>query len=211
MDPHFSPLGAAQSYPQPHGLKQDTPSRSLGRSWIQAELLGGRCCSWALGEAPAPGPAQPVTHIPSLRREPGQEIWVVLKYLLMGHHLIPGVSGMSGRLCNLLGRGHLRELQPAARSGSQGPSPVLLPPTHPVHLLGTAGYTGKGHDGVGGVINGMLNTGCSRERCFGGDGCSAWAPQYLELDTESCTALLSTPLSPSDEHCRHSQPQTWGS
>lgn len=69
---------------------------------------------------------------------------MVLKYLLMGHHLIPGVSGMSGRLCNLLGRG---DFQPAARSGSRGPSPgsVLLAATVSCISLSTAVYTGKGH------------------------------------------------------------------
>lgn len=63
---------------------------------------------------------------------------MVLKYLLMGHHLIPGVSGMSGTLCNLLGRGHLQSFQPAARSGSQRASlgSVLLPPALWCWVLG---------------------------------------------------------------------------
>lgn len=54
---------------------------------------------------------------------------MVLKYLLMGHHLIPGVSGMSGRLCNLLGRGHSESCQPAAGSGS------VLSCSHPAEHL----------------------------------------------------------------------------
>lgn len=49
--------------------------------------------------------------------------------MLMGHHLIPGVSGTSGRVCKLLRRGHLRSFQPAACSGSRraGPGSLLLP------------------------------------------------------------------------------------
>lgn len=116
------------------GLKQDTPSTSLGRSWIQA-VLGGRCCYRALGEAPALGPAQPMTHISSQRREPRQEIWVVLKYLLMEHHLIPGVSGMSGRLCNLLRRGGPARA-PACCTLRLAETEPCTAPTHPVHLAG---------------------------------------------------------------------------
>lgn len=63
--------------------------------------------------------------------ESGQETWVVLEYLLMGHHLIPGVSGMSGMLCKLLGRGE----PPGAPAGrvlrltGTEPCSVLLPAT----------------------------------------------------------------------------------
>lgn len=60
---------------------------------------------------------------------------MVLEYLLMGHHLIPGVSGMSGMLCKLLGRGDLLVLQPAVCLGSQASSPALCC-SHPPFLCG---------------------------------------------------------------------------
>lgn len=54
---------------------------------------------------------------------------MVLEYLLMGHHLIPGVSGMSGTLCKLLGRGGPPGAPAGRAFGFIEPCSVLLPPT----------------------------------------------------------------------------------
>lgn len=64
---------------------------------------------------------------------------MVLRYLLMGHHLIPGMLGMSGRLCNLLGRGDLPRLPACHTLRDTGTeSCPCTAPVHPVVLaLGT--------------------------------------------------------------------------
>lgn len=93
---------------------------------------------------------------------------MVLKYLLMGHHLIPGVSGMSGRLCNLLGRGDLLGLPDCCTHRFRvTKSWLCTAPTHPLvlgpgatlHLPELCSLPQERHlwgtDGVGGMFNGI--------------------------------------------------------
>lgn len=93
---------------------------------------------------------------------------MVLKYLLMGHHLIPGVSGMSGRLCNLLGKGDLLELPASCTLRLTGTEswlcaapidPVVLGLGATVHLPEHCSLPQERHpwgtDGVGGMFNGI--------------------------------------------------------
>lgn len=93
---------------------------------------------------------------------------MVLKYLLMGHHLIPGVSGMSGRLCNLLGSGDLLELAACCTLRFTGTESWLgAAPVSPVVLgLGATAHPPEhfslpqerhpwGTDGGGGMFNGI--------------------------------------------------------
>lgn len=83
---------------------------------------------------------------------------MVLKYLLVGHHLIPGVSGMSGRLCNLLGRVHLQSFQLTANQSwlcAASIHPVLLGLGAAVHLLRHCSLPQERHPrGTDGMFNG---------------------------------------------------------